>query len=229
MTLSITSLNDLVPLSPYVKPSLEILRSIMIYDGAHDEGHLIRVSRNALRFGEDKADKDILLPAVLLHDLINVPKSDKENRPKASRMSADVAVEELRKLAPTIPDDICDGIHHAIHAHSYSAKITPATREARCLQDADRLDALGLIGIARCMAVSGIMNRPLFDPIDPLAEHREVDECAWGLDHFQTKLFYLWETMNTSQGRTEAYRLTQKMRRFHKELCQEILGTDVKE
>ena len=58
-------------------------------------------------------------------------------------------------------------IRHAIEAHSYSAGIAPRTIEAKVVQDADRLDALGAIGLARCIAVGAALGRPLYEPDDP--------------------------------------------------------------
>jgi uncharacterized protein len=223
----ITKLEDLFALSPWAQPATEILRKEMQFDPGHDEGHIVRVVRNALWFAED-GDVDVIIPAALLHDLINVPKSDRENRPKASTFSADKATELLYQGDRSLPeyDEHRLQVYHAIQAHSWSANITPTTFEAKAVQDADRCDCLGLIGVSRCMAVSGIMGRTLFDPIDPDAQHRALDEYKYGIDHFKTKLFGLKDTMQTDIGRRYAAYQTAKMQKFYIDLVHEILGED---
>lgn len=95
---SIKFLEDLIPLSKWVEPSLAILRENMITDSGHDESHLLRVTKNALWFADEEGeyDKDILIPACLLHDLVNLPK-DHPNRRLASEMSAVEACSSLSK------------------------------------------------------------------------------------------------------------------------------------
>uniref|UniRef100_UPI000494622D HD domain-containing protein n=1 Tax=Oceanicola sp. S124 TaxID=1042378 RepID=UPI000494622D len=118
-----------------------------IRDGAHDEAHLLRVWRNVARIAaEEGGDTRILLAATLLHDCIWVDKASPERR-MASRMAAVKAREVLAGLGWGEGD--IARVAHAIEAHSFSAGITPETKEARILQDADRLDAMGFIGVAR--------------------------------------------------------------------------------
>lgn len=224
--LQITRLEDVYPLSPWAKPAVEIMRQWMVPDSGHDEGHIVRVVRDALWFAQD-GDRDVVIPAAVLHDLVNVPKSDKLLRSRASRLSAEKAIHLLKEILPFKTVGQALAIYHAIQAHSFSAGIEPLTIEAKAVQDADRLDSLGLIGISRCMAVSGVMGRTLFDPIDPLAENRQPDELAYGLDHFRTKLFKLAETMKTPLGRSLAQYRTSQMMTFYLKLGDEILGNDV--
>jgi uncharacterized protein len=91
------------------------------------------------------------------------------------------------------------------------------------VQDADRMDALGAIGIARCLAVGGRFNLPLFHPEDPFCENREPDERSWAIDHFYTKLLKLPATMQTQAGRAEAERRADLMRQYLEDLAAEIL------
>ena len=65
--------------------------------------------------------------------------------------------------------------------------VTPITTEAKTLQDADRLDALGMLGVARCFYVAGRMGRALYDPADPHATQRPLDDTRYTLDHFRTR------------------------------------------
>jgi len=90
------------------------------------------------------------------------------------------------------------------------------------VQDADRLDSLGAIGIARCLLVGGHLNRPLFDFTDPFCDSREPDDSLYTIDHFYTKLFKLPETMQTEAGREEAQRRAALMQAYLDNLRAEI-------
>lgn len=190
-------------------------------DAAHDLGHIARVRANARRIAATEApvDAEALDIACILHDLVNLPK-DATDRHLASRLSADRAAEWLvRQGWPAARVEI---VHHAIAAHSFSARITPSSPEARILQDADRLEALGAIGLARMFAVSGALGRGLFDQDDPLARNRSLDDRAFALDHLEVKLFRLAETMQTRTGGRIAQERTAVLRQFRDQLLQEI-------
>lgn len=171
-------------------------------DGAHDIAHIARVWSNARAIAAiEGGDQRILLAATLLHDCVSVEK-DSPDRARASSLAAAQAriyLEPLRWERAQI-----DAICHAIEAHSFSANIPPRTREAQILQDADRLDAIGLIGVARCFYVAGRMGSALYDPDDPRAASRALDDRAYALDHFETKLLTLAEGFQTSEGRRMA-------------------------
>ena len=85
------------------------------------------------------------------------------------------------------------------------------------------MDALGAIGIARCLAVGGQFGLPLFNPDDPFCKNREPDEKSYTIDHFYTKLFKLPGTMQTEAGRVEAERRVDLMRAYLEDLAAEIL------
>ena len=192
------------------------------HDGAHDLGHLRRVWLNAQRIAAatiETVDLETLCAAAFLHDLVNYPK-DSPQRALASLHSANDAVTLLREAG--FPDDKLDAVHHAIHAHSFSADVAPRTLEAAILQDADRLEALGAIGLARMFYVSGAMQRALFDANDPLAQHRPLDDRAFALDHLEVKLFRIVETMNTPAARTIAGERAQFMRDYRDQLLSEL-------
>lgn len=191
-------------------------------DPAHDMLHIKRVMKNAL-YLSDKEDSNtwVTLPAACLHDCVAVAKND-PRRSQASRLAADEAVRFLR--SESFPAKHLDAIHHAIEAHSYSANIAPRTTEARVVQDADRLEALGAIGIARCLLTAGSMGSALYSEEDPFCTARTPDERAWAIDHFYTKLLGLPDTMQTGAGREEAQRRVDYMRGYLDELRGEIEG-----
>jgi uncharacterized protein len=181
-------------------------------DSAHDLAHIMRVEAAAKQIATaQEADLNIVMPAVWLHDLINLPK-DHPQRHEASRMSAEKGADILSNLG--YDEAYLKPIQHAIAAHSFSVGITPETIEAKVVQDADRLDALGAIGIARCFAVSGSLGRGLIHPYDPLCEDREPDDVAFAVDHFYVKLFKLPETMQTQTGKAMAKSRVDFMRDF---------------
>jgi uncharacterized protein len=194
-------------------------------DPAHDLAHVRRVVANARLLAEaEEANPAVVLPAAWLHDCVVIPK-DSAQRPMASRLAAEKAGDFLRGagyLADLIP-----AIKHAIAAHSFSAGIAPQTLEARVVQDADRLDALGAIGIARTLLLGGAMGKPLYDEAEPLPRTRRPDDRANVIDHFYVKLLKLAGAMHTAAGRREGERRTRLMRDYLDELERELRGGEL--
>lgn len=190
-------------------------------DPAHDLAHFRRVVATAKRLGKHEGGRmDVIIPAAWLHDLVNVPKND-PRRSQASRLSAQAALAWLNEVG--YPQEFHTDIAHAIEAHSFSAAIEPRTLEARIVQDADRLDGLGAIGVARVFAVSGLLRRPLYDLDDPFAAGpRKIDDLRVTIDHFYAKLFLTSRTLRTEAGRREGERRVAFMRAFLRELGHEI-------
>lgn len=185
-------------------------------DAAHDREHIRRVVTNARRLAAvEQARLEIVLPAAWLHDCVTVPK-DSPQRATASRLAAAQAVAWLREWG--WPEARLADIAHAIEAHSFSAGLAPQTIEAKVVQDADRLDALGAVGLARCLMLGGEMGRPLYAAEDPFCERRAPDDATSCVDHFYTKLLKLEATMQTAAGKTEAQRRTEFIRQFLAEL-----------
>ncbi len=194
-------------------------------DPAHDLLHIRRVVANArLLARAEGADLDVVLPAAWLHDCVVLPK-DSEQRPLASRLAAEKAGDFLRQAG--YATELIPAIQHAIAAHSFSAGIAPQTLEAQVVQDADRLDALGAIGIARTLLLGGAMGKPLYDPLEPFPRARPADERANVIDHFFTKLLKLAGTMHTAAARREGERRTRLMRLYLDELERELSGGDL--
>ncbi len=201
---------------------ITFLEEEMQGDSAHDMEHIHRVVRNALHLAtSEESNLAVVLPAAWLHDCITVPK-DSPLRSQASRMAADKAVQFLEKIH--YPAEYLHAIRHAIEAHSFTANIAPETLEARVVQDADRLDAIGALGIARCLMTTGIMRRPLYYPPEPIPTTRQPDDTVSGIDHFFTKLFTLPETMTTPTARAMATKRVAFMRTYLEQLEKEIAG-----
>jgi uncharacterized protein len=189
-------------------------------DPAHDLSHIKRVVNNALYLSDiEECDKRIVLPAAWLHDCVQVPK-DSPQRAQASALAAEEAVRFLR--SQDYPEALLEAVHHAVAAHSFSAGIPVESPEAGVVQDADRLDALGAIGIARCLLTGGALGSDIYHPDDPFGDNRSLDDKAWMVDHFYTKLFKLPATMQTAAGRAEAERRVAQMEVFLEELGREV-------
>lgn len=201
---------------------IEFLTQLGSDDRAHDIDHIERVVATARKLGEGEgAELAVLEPAAWLHDCVAVAK-DHPQRKQASLLAADRAVEFLQEI--NYPQQYHEAIHHAIVAHSFSANVKPETLEAKILQDADRMDALGAIGIARCILVGGKLNRQLYSSIDPLCDEREPDDNIYTLDHFFTKLLTLGDSMQTEAAKVEAQRRSIYMRDFLLQLQSELLS-----
>jgi len=192
----------------------------MLNDSAHDFDHIMRVYKNAQKIcKKEKTDEKLVLSAVLLHDVISYPKSDK--RSKLSSFKSSDASKKILKNYDFTEDEI-QIISDAIKDHSFSQNKTPKTIEGKILQDADRLDAIGAIGIARVFAVAGSEKRPLFSIDDPFCKKRTPDDQKWALDHFYKKLMLLESLMNTKSGKIEAKKRTKVLKYFLSELKKEL-------
>lgn len=199
----------------------EFLDGMVPADQAHDVHHVKRVVKNCLYLTDiEGANPLVTLPSAWLHDCVAIAK-DSSRRAKGSGLAAEAATAFLRET--DYPAALLPAVHHAIEAHSYSAGIPPHSLEARVVQDADRLDSLGAVGIARCFLVGGHLNRPLFGDQDPFCDSREPDDSRFTLDHFYAKLLKLPETMQTAAGRGEAERRAALMIDYLANLRSEIL------
>lgn len=189
-------------------------------DGAHDVWHLRRVWALAQQIAAaEGGDLGVIQAACFLHDIINPPK-DSPERKQAAALSATHAAGFLTTQG--MADVEVKAVAHAIEAHSFSAGVTPRTIEAQVVQDADRLEALGALGIARCFNVSGQMDAALFHGGDPMAQDRDLDDRAYALDHFEVKLLRVAETLNTATARELAVSRVTFMKTFRAQLLVEI-------
>lgn len=190
-------------------------------DAGHDLGHVQRVLRAAERIGiAEGADPQVVLPAAWLHDCVVVAKNS-PLRSKASRMAAERAVEFLESIA--YDRKLIPAVAHAIAAHSFSAAIAPETIEAKVVQDADRLEALGALGLARCLMTGGAMGRQLLHADEPFPVDREADDAASSLDHLFVKLLKLPSLMQTRSGRSVAEERAEFLVQFLRALASELL------
>ena len=185
-------------------------------DPAHDFEHIMRVYRNAEKICKtENGNKKLILSAVLLHDIIKI-KNRKDSAIKSAKLSEKILKEN------NFFDDEIEIISDAIKEHSFSKGKIPSSIEGKILQDADRLDAIGAIGLARVFSFSGSNNRQFYDPNDPFSKNRVVNDNKWALDHFFEKLLTLEKKMNTKTGKILAKNRTKILKNFLKELKSEI-------
>ena len=188
-------------------------------DPGHDLSHALRVAAWTLRIGGAEVQPKLALAAALLHDVVNLPK-DSPDRARASQLSADVARELLPKHGFSAAETA--EVAAAIRDHSFSRGAVPESALGRALQDADRLEALGALGLMRCISCGTQMGARYFDPGDPWAARRALDDRRYSIDHFRTKLLGLPATMTTEPGRREAERRAAFLRVFLEQLRSEI-------
>lgn len=186
-------------------------------DPAHDFSHIIRVYNNAQIIGEKEgADMEVLLFAALLHDAGYGSKLSDSMESQRSRIVDDFLIKIGRSM------EVRQKVLYAVDVHRFSKGIVPATLEAKILQDADRLDAMGAIGIARVFTTGGTLGRALYNPDDPFCRTREPDDKKWNLDHFFKKLLKLESGMHTKTGRELASQRAEVLRRYLSDLEREI-------
>ncbi|MAD97697.1 MAG: phosphohydrolase [Flavobacteriaceae bacterium] len=173
-------------------------------EGGHDWFHIERVHKNALLIAQgEKADAFIIELAALLHDIADSKfhNGDESIGPrKASQFLQSESVSQ----------EIIDQVVYIIQNMSFKNSLESKTAlnksiEFQIVQDADRLDAIGAIGIARCFNYGGFKNRPLYDPdIKPnlnMDKESYKKSTAPTINHFYEKLLLLKDQMNTQTGR----------------------------
>ena len=199
---------------------MEVRKRLESNDAAHDFEHIMRVYKNAQRIAKmEGANQKIVLTSVLLHDIISYSKSDPRSK-NSSTESAKEAQKILQKFG--YRKDEIRMVSDAIRDHSFSKGTTPETLEGKILQDADRLDAIGAIGIARVFSVGGTEGRAFYNSQDPFCVTRSPDDTRWTVDHFYKKLLLLEKKMNTKTAKIEAKRRVNIMKQFLRQLESEI-------
>lgn len=189
-------------------------------DPGHDWAHILRVVKTAKLIAQkENADLDVVLPAAYLHDIVNVPKNHPE-RTRASELAAEKAIKLLSEV--NYDSTKFEAIRQAIVEHSWSKGLTPSTLESAIVQDSDRLDAIGAIGVIRCAAVNVQMKSSFYNPNDPLAENRTLDDKSWMLDHYFVKLFKIADMLQTPSAKEIAQERILFMKKFVDQLVNEI-------
>ncbi len=218
----LVSLERAIAKDPALRAVLETVRSKLGDDPGHDVAHCMRVALWTVRLLPDDervASTRNAIAAALLHDVVNVPK-DSAERSQASERSA----HEARAILGAVGFDERDvaAIESAIRTHSWSRGLAPESTLGAALQDADRLEALGAIGVLRTASCGAKMGASYFAQEDPWGERRALDDRRYTVDHFFTKLLRLEGTLRTAGGRAEARRRHAFLVAFLDQLASEI-------
>ncbi len=184
-------------------------------DAAHAFDHVMRVYHLAERIGQaEGADMRVLLTAVLLHDI--------------AREGADHHLQGARRARELLADEdpeFVDAVAHCIEAHRFRKGPNPQTLEARILQDADKLDAIGAIGVARAFAHAGHHNHRLWASLEEVSTTPRPDgENYTPVHEYWYKLRHLAERMNTETARELARERHAFMEQFFHRLEAECTG-----
>lgn len=219
MSASTSNVSALIDGDPALRAVLAHVEQHFDTDAAHDIAHCLRVAGWTIRLADGAVPDRLSIAAALLHDVVNVPKNHLD-RAFASERSAEVARRLLSELG-FVPDDV-DLVADAVRDHSFTRGATPTSTLGKALQDADRLEALGVIGTFRCIATGVRFDAEFFDANDPWASGRALDDKRYSVDHFFVKLLKLPSTFQTEEGRREAERRANVMRTLLRELGTEL-------
>jgi uncharacterized protein len=191
-------------------------------DPAHDILHVRRVAALARTIcAAEGVDPLIAVGAALLHELVNLPKDHPESA-RSGDLCAEAAASLLRRegLAEADSAAICA----CIRDHAFSKGVTPSSPAARVLQDADRLDAIGAVGVARLFATCTAMRTPFYSEDDPLCSTREPNDRQFGVDHFFKKLLKIPAGLHTATARRLAESRTRLMHDYLAQFERELGG-----
>lgn len=208
-----------------VNNALEYIKEIFSGDSSgHDYYHTVRVYRIATEIAKQEyADVNIVQLAALLHDV-----DDKKLSPETHATKKN-AVDFM--TANGVDADIINIVCKIIDEVSFAGtdSVVPSTIEGKCVQDADRLDAIGAIGIARTFAYGGSRGRKIYDPdikprIGMSKEEYEKNMNSTSINHFYEKLLVLKDMMNTTAGKKMAEHRQAVMQEFLNEFLAEWKG-----
>lgn len=184
-------------------------------DVMHGWDHVLRVKNLCMKIGEkERANLEVLELASLLHD-IGIYKG-RENHEKTS---ADMA----REILKDYDEEKKEKIIHCIESHRFSKGLKSKTLEAKILQDADRIDALGAIGITRAMVHAGFFKRPIYIPEKEISQNYS-GKSETSIDHFYEKLLKMKDTLNTKTAKEIAEKRHNFMEYFLEEFFEEWEG-----
>jgi uncharacterized protein len=190
-------------------------------DSAHDFDHVLRVVALADRIAQaEGANPEIVQAAALLHD-IGLDEGRAEHEASAARRAAEILREQ------GYPEDFCRAVAHAIESHRFRSGPAPQTLEARVLFDADKLDAIGAIGVARAFAFGAHRGQKLWGVVPP--DYADQPAGADPRQHtavheFHVKLSKIKDRLFTATGKQIAADRHAFMIKFYAQLDQEVTG-----
>ena len=180
-----------------------VKRSLLDGEGSHDWWHVERVWKNALRIGQEEgANLYLVQLAALLHDIADYKFNDGNDK-----IGPQLAREWLtgQGVEAEVIERVCRIIEEVTFKGAATQVSPPSSLESMVVQDADRLDAIGALGIARAFAYGGYKGRPLHDPLTPPRTHTSFEAYKSSksatINHFYEKLLFLRERMNTQTAK----------------------------
>lgn len=208
-----------------IDKALEYIKELFANDSSgHDYFHTLRVYQTATEIArQEQADVTIVQLAALLHDVDDeklFPETHADKKNAVDFMTANgVDAETIRRVCKIIGEVSFAG----------TDSVVPGTIEGKCVQDADRLDAIGAIGIARTFAYGGSRGRKIYDPeirpkIGMSKEAYRNNINSPSINHFYEKLLLLKDMMNTSTGKKLAEHRHTVMQAFLDEFMAEWNG-----
>ena len=208
-----------------IENAIKYVKQIFADDcSGHDYHHTMRVYRLAVQIAKkENADLLIVQLAALLHDVDDAKLSPETYATKKNA----VDFMESNGLDNEIIETVCKIIEEVSFAGTDS--VVPSTIEGKCVQDADRLDAIGAIGIARAFAYGGSKGRKIYDPeINPLVniskEKYRQNQNSTSINHFYEKLLLLKDMMNTDAAKRMAEHRQAVMEAYLEEFMAEWEG-----
>lgn len=207
-----------------INDTIEYVKEIFSNDfSGHDYFHTMRVYKMATNLAiKENADLEVVQLASLLHDV-----DDRKLSPETCE-NKDRAVAFMR--GQNLPERTIELVKQIIGEVSFAGKdsVVPQTKEGKCVQDADRLDALGAMGIARAFAYGGNHNRIMYDPeMKPnlnMGKEEYQNHVSTTVNHFYEKLFLLKDMINTDSAREIAEKREQYMKEYIDEFLAEWEG-----
>jgi uncharacterized protein len=193
-------------------------------ESGHDFDHVLRVLALAEKIAlAENADMEIVHAAALLHDISRL-EEDTTGQGDHALMAADRAREIL--LARGLAPERADAVAHAIAAHRFRGTVPPQTLEAKILFDADKLDSIGAIGIARAYAIAGNLNQKLWGEVsaDSIATRDQHNSNHTPVAEFAVKLSKVRDRVHTASARRLAEERHAFMREFFDRLEREVRG-----
>lgn len=185
-------------------------------DPSHDIQHAIRVL-NIVKYiaKREGGDLEILIPGALFHDVICYPKDNPKSKFSAQE-SAEFAINILSALE-YYPKEKIEGVYTVVNECSFSKGIIPNSLEGKILQEADRLEATGIISIMRTFSSVGQMGKKFYHPEDPFCKDRKPNGKEYGLDLFYERLLKVKDLMYTKTARKIAEIRTKVLHKFLKD------------
>jgi len=199
-----------------------------LYQGAdsiHDFDHVLRVVALADRLAEEEgANREIVRTAALLHDMARAEEhSSNRLETEPENDHARLGAQRAREILAGEAADFVEAVAHAIEAHRYRNAIAPRTIEAKVLFDADKLDSIGAVGVARAFAFGGVVHQPLWGEVSA-GYIPGGDEVHTPHHEFHVKLRHIKDQLYTATGRRIGEARHRVMAAFYEQMAAEVRG-----